>query len=280
MGGIDAACASVARSVCTPAPALSTTWSLAPSANRTLFVARLTGASATRTAAAVRRALLPSVFFNSTRHEFGTLCRATTDERPATRASLHSVFGSTFVNRTKISMNAIYSLTRLAWSSSAHLHPANLLVCCFSGQGGFDLVIYIFATEAMTTSSGPPPYRDGWSLAGETTLFHVHRGHKHRSRDVLPASKRARWVAQEFLSRGGDRHERLSETLDLALAKAAICWSTKVTQSRRCLMFVERTSTLRKRGTRSPKRPTACPQTCVPRARGSCAKHCSIVLER
>ena len=56
-------------------------------------------------------------------------------------------------------------------------------------------------------------------------------------------------------------------------------WSLNVTQSQQCLMFVERTFTLKKRGARSLRHPTTCAQTCVPRKRESCAKH-SIVLDQ
>ena len=63
---------------------------------------------------------------------------------------------------------------------------------------------------------------------------------------------RARWVAQEFRGRGGDRHEYVSEIRDLTLVKAVTAHAAERadesdTVAVLYVMAAERTPTLRRR---------------------------------
>ena len=84
---------------------------------------------------------------------------------------------------------------------------------------------------------------------GERVPCHSHQmGHSQQGSHDAPLL-RARWVAQEFRGRCGDKREYFSETPDLALVKAVIAHAARRvrTLSWPCLTFGERISTLKRR---------------------------------
>ena len=86
---------------------------------------------------------------------------------------------------------------------------------------------------------------------------------------------RARWVAQEFRGRYGDKHEYFTETLDLALVKAVIAHTARRAESEDIVVAVF--DVRRAYFYEIPL--SSCRTTCLPnsgqRMLGSCARRCT-----
>ena len=88
---------------------------------------------------------------------------------------------------------------------------------------------------------------------------------------------RARWVAQEFRGRCGDKHEFFSETPDLALVKAVIAHAARRAEHEDVVVavFDVRTSALKRKETPLLNSQTTCPPNSVQHTLESYARRCT-----
>ena len=94
---------------------------------------------------------------------------------------------------------------------------------------------------------------------------------------------RARWVAQEFRGRCGDKHEYFSETPDLALVKSVIAHAARWAEHEDVVVAVfdvRRTSTQKRRETPLLNSQTTCPLDSVQHTLENYARRCTEPAQR
>ena len=96
---------------------------------------------------------------------------------------------------------------------------------------------------------------------------------------------RARWVAQEFRGRCGDKHEYFSETPDLALVKAVIAHATRWAEHEDVVVAVFDVRRAYFNAEEKRERPllnsqTTCPPDSVQHTLENCARRCTEPAQR